>query len=77
MDSTCSETSEEKCPPLLGSPTNCDVEWADVITPGVGKLRRLVCESLFGEIYHDRLNACYMELSTFVSGQFFILTLFS
>ena len=46
MDSTSSETSEEKSPPLLGSPTNCDVERAEVINPCVGKGRRLVCESL-------------------------------
>ena len=37
MDSTSSETSAEKFPPLLGSPTNCDVEWAKVINHGVGK----------------------------------------
>ena len=50
MDSTSSEKSEEKSPPLLGSPTNCDVEWAEVINPGVGKRRRLVCESLLWEV---------------------------
>ena len=49
MDGTSSETSEEKSPPHLGSPTNCDVEWAEVINPGVGKGRRLVCESLLWE----------------------------
>ena len=64
VDSTSSETSEEKSPPLLGSPTNCDVEWAEVINPGVGKGRRLVCESLLWEVCHDRLNGCCTELST-------------
>ena len=56
MDRTSSETSEEKSPLLLGSPTNCDVECAEVINPGVGKGRRLVCESLLWEVCHDRLN---------------------
>ena len=46
MDSTSSQTSEKKSPPLLGNPANGDVEWAEVISPGVGKGRRLVCESL-------------------------------
>ena len=33
MDGPSSQTSEEKSPPLLGSPTNGDVEWAEVIDP--------------------------------------------
>ena len=42
MDSTSCQTSEEKSPPLFGSPINIDVEWAKVINPGVGKGGRLV-----------------------------------
>ena len=64
MDSTSSQTSEQKSPALLGGPTNGDVEWAEVINHGVGKGRRLVCESLLWEVYHDRLNGCCTELST-------------
>ena len=64
MDSTSSETSEETSPPLLDSPTNGDVEWAEVINPGVGKGRRLVCGFLIWEVCHDRLNGCFTELST-------------
>ena len=43
MDSTSShsQTSKEKSPPLLGSPTNGNVEWAEVINSGVGKGRSL------------------------------------
>ena len=36
------KTSEEKSQPLPGSPTNSDVERAEVINSGVGKERRLV-----------------------------------
>ena len=64
MDSTSSQTSEEESPPLLGSPKNGDVEWDEVINPCVGKGRRLVCESLYWEVCHDRLNGCCTELST-------------
>ena len=64
MDSTSRETSEKKSPPLLGSPTNGDVEWDEVINPGVGKRRRLVCESLLWEFCHDRCNGGCTELST-------------
>ena len=64
MDSRSSHTGEEESPPLLGSPTNSDVEWAGTINPGVGKGRRLVCESLLWEVCHDRLSGCCMELST-------------
>ena len=64
MDNTSSQTSGEKSPPLLGSPTNSDVEMAEVINPGVGKGRRLVCGSLLWEVCHDRLNGCCTELST-------------
>ena len=55
---------EEKSPPLLSSPTNGDVEWAEVIKPGIGKGRRLVCESFLWDVVHDRLNGCCTELST-------------
>ena len=48
MDSTSSETKEGKSPPLLGSPTSCDVEWAEVINPGVDKRRTLVWSLSFG-----------------------------
>ena len=58
MDSTSSQTSEEKSPPLLDSPTNGDVEWAEAINPGVGKGRRLVCKYFLWEVCHDRLNGC-------------------
>ena len=54
MDSASSQTSDEKSPPLLGSPKNGDVEWAEVTNPCVGKGRTLVCESL----------VCCTELST-------------
>ena len=64
MNSTSSETSEAKSAPLLSSPTNCDVEWAEVINPGIGKGSRLLCESLLWEFCHDRLNGCCTNLST-------------
>ena len=63
LESTSSETSEQKSPPLLGSPTNCDVEWTEVINTGLGEEKRLVCESLLWEVGHDRLNGCCTELS--------------
>ena len=63
-DSTSSETGEERSPLLVGIPTSGDVEWAEVINPGVGKGRRLVSESLLWEVCHDRLNGCCTELST-------------
>ena len=46
MESTGSQTIEEKSPPLVGGSTNSDVEWSEVINPGVGKGRKLLCESL-------------------------------
>ena len=64
LDSTRSQTSGEKSPFVLGSPTNGDVEEAEVINPGLGKGRRLVCESLLWEVCHDWLNDCCTELST-------------
>ena len=33
MDSTSSEASEKEFSPIVGSPTNCDEEWARQLAP--------------------------------------------